>query len=160
MKDAGRYGGGGVRSFYAELQAMSALHHDLYPRPGDVVFWDNTYDANGDGDLTDDPLTHVGLVVAVDADGTIHYEHEHLRKGVIVEVMNLLHPDEYATPDGKIVNSAMAEARKIRPVHWVSGDLWNSFGDVIGNGRRFAIADVRRDPLAAVLLAVGAPASP
>ncbi len=42
----------------------------------------------------------MGLVIAVDPDGTIHYEHEHVRKGVIVEVMNLLHPQEYSTPQG------------------------------------------------------------
>ena len=94
----------------------------------------------------------------MDPDGTIHYEHEHIRKGVIVEVMNLLHPDTYATPDGRILNSAMAERREIRPVHWVSGDLWDSFGDVLRNRRHFALADDEQDPPADVLLAMRAPA--
>jgi hypothetical protein len=163
MKDAGRYGGGGVRSLYAELKAMNALHADRYPRPGDVIFWDNTYDANENGILGDDPLTHAGLVISVDPDGTIHYEHEHLRKGVIVEEMNLFYPREYATPQGKVLNSAMAMnsgiSRKVNPAHWMSGDLWNSFGDILRNRRHFAIAGspLDRSPPVEVLLAMRAP---
>ena len=152
MKDAGRYGGGGVRSLYAELKAMNALHEDLYPRPGDVIFWDN-------GILSDDPLTHVGLVIAVDPDGTIHYEHEHLRKGVIVEEMNLLHPRQYTTPEGRILNSAMAQNTGISHVHWLSGDLWDSFGDVLRYRSHFAVADapLEKDPPPEVMLAMRAP---
>ena len=37
----------------------------------DVVFWDNTWDANGDGDRTNDPRTHAGIVLAVDDDRLI-----------------------------------------------------------------------------------------
>ena len=40
------------------------------PLPGDLVFFDRTYDANKNGRV-DDELTHVAIVVAVDKDGTI-----------------------------------------------------------------------------------------
>ena len=62
------------------------------PEPGDIVFFDNTWDRNGNG-RWDDDLTHMGVVVAVDRNGTISYLHNHLRRGVIVEQMNLRHPD-------------------------------------------------------------------
>lgn len=147
--DFSRYSGDGVNRLYQTLKALNVLHKDTYPRPGDVIFWDNTWDANGDGKLNDDPRTHAGIVLAVDADGTIHYVHEHVIKGVTVEVMNLLHPHDYYGPGGKIINNAMAMnsgiSRKDNPVHWVSGDLWNSFGDVLRVKRHFSVADLGPD---------------
>jgi len=147
--DFSRYSGNGVSRLYESLKALNVLHKDTYPRPGDVIFWDNTWDANGDGKLNDDPRTHAGVVIAVDPDGTIHYVHEHVLKGVTVEVMNLLHPTAYYGPEGKIINNAMAMnsgiSRKDNPVHWVSGDLWNSFGDVLRAKRHFSVADLGPD---------------
>ena len=62
----------------ARLHRMMRDHRlylaaDAYarPEPGDIVFFDNTWDRNG----------------------TISYLHNHLRRGVIVEQMNLRHPD-------------------------------------------------------------------
>jgi hypothetical protein len=63
------------------------------PLPGDLVFWDNTYDRNGNG-RWDDDLTHAGIVVSVDDDGTIHYVHHNYRRGIVVEQMNLRAPDD------------------------------------------------------------------
>ena len=37
---------------------------------GDLVFFDNTWDADGDG-VDNDPFTHVGVVEKVESDGTI-----------------------------------------------------------------------------------------
>jgi hypothetical protein len=144
--DFSRYSGNGVNRLYESLKALNVLHRDSYPRPGDVIFWDNTWDANGDGKLNDDPRTHAGVVIAVDTDGTIHYVHEHVVKGVTVEVMNLLHPNDYYGSDGKIINNALALnsgiTRKDNPVHWVSGDLWNSFGDILRVKQHFSVADL------------------
>ena len=90
-----RYQGNGV----ARLHRMMRDHRlyvaaDAYarPEPGDIVFFDNTWDRNGNG-RWDDDLTHMGVVVAVNRNGTISYLHNHLRRGVIVEQMNLRHPD-------------------------------------------------------------------
>ena len=38
----------------------------------------------------------------MDSDGTIHYVHEHIVKGVTIEAMNLLHPRDYYDPQGRI----------------------------------------------------------
>lgn len=90
-----RYRGNGVNRVYQMLN-----DHRLYfpasaptrPAPGDIVFFDNTWDRNGNR-RWDDDLTHMGLVVAADRDGTISFLHNHLRRGVVVERMNLRHPD-------------------------------------------------------------------
>ena len=42
------------------------VHHRKVPRPGDLAFFDDTYDANHDG-RTNDPLTHVAVVLSVAA---------------------------------------------------------------------------------------------
>ncbi len=150
QKDFRRYNGDGVSRLYQSLKALNALHRDLYPRPGDIIFWDNTWDAKGDGRLDDDPLTHAGVVMSVDKDGTIHYVHEHIVKGVTIEAMNLLHPRDYYDPQGRIINNAIAMnsgiSRKDNPPHWTSGDLWNSFADILRVRGHFEVADDNSDP--------------
>jgi hypothetical protein len=150
QRDFRRYGGDGVNRLYQSLKALHSLHQDLYPRPGDIIFWDNTWDARGDGKLNDDPLTHAGVVISVDRDGTIHYVHEHIIKGVTIEAMNLLHPRDYYDPQGRIINNARAMnsgiSRRDNPPHWTSGDLWDSFGDILRVRGHFAVAYVPPDP--------------
>ncbi len=144
QRDFPRYLGNGVGRLYNSLMAQNVLHRDLYPRAGDIIFWDNTWDANGDGILDNDPRTHAGVVLSVDADGTIHYVHEHIVKGVTVEAMNLLHPRDYYDPQGRIINNALAMnsgiSRRNNPPHWTSGDLWDSFGDILRAQDHFAVA--------------------
>ncbi len=142
-KDFAKYSGTGVDRLYKSLESQKVLHSDKYPRPGDVVIWDNTWDANNNGNPNDDPRTHAGVVLAVDEDGTIHYVHENYRRGVIIEVMNLLKPTVYKDDNGKLLNSPMAMAPKPgeeRAVHWVSGDLFDSFGDVLGAKKHYQVA--------------------
>jgi hypothetical protein len=74
------------------------------------------------------------VVLAVDDDGTIHYVHENLFKGVMIEVMNLLQPAVARDANGKRLNSGLAitaKARGPKPKHWLSGDVFNTFGDVL-----------------------------
>ena len=144
QKDFRRYRGDGVSRLFQSLRAQNVLHRDLVPRPGDIIFWDNTWDANGDGNLGDDPLTHAGVVLSVDPDGTIHYVHEHIIKGVVVESMNLRRPRSYYDLQGRIINNAMAMnsgiSRRNNPPHWTSGDLWDSFGDILRVRKYFEVA--------------------
>jgi len=152
QRDFRRYSGDGVSRLYQSLKAMHSLHKDLYPRSGDIIFWDNTWDAR--------PLTHAGVVMSVDRDGTIHYVHEHIIKGVTVEAMNLLHPRDYYDPQGRIINNAIAMnsgiSRRDNPPHWMSGDLWDSFGDILRVRGHFEVAEDRGPP-EEVLLAMKPP---
>jgi len=74
------------------------------PRPGDVVYFHDTYDRNHNRRY-DDRFTHVGLVEAVEEDGSVTFLHA---AGHVVrrERMNLLRPD-VARDGGRVVNHAV-----------------------------------------------------
>jgi hypothetical protein len=131
-RDFARYPGGGVSRLYRTLEDASLLYTTTEPVLGDLVFWDNTYDADGDG-TWDDQLTHVGMVMETGADGTISYVHLNYRKGIVIERMSLLEPDVYQRAAGgkvTIVNSPMrmAEAGKDHPDRWLAGQLYRVLG--------------------------------
>ncbi len=62
---------------------------------GDIVFFDNTYDKNKNGER-DDYFTHVGVVESVDDMGTVTYVHYGSR-GVVRAKMNLHSPELFET---------------------------------------------------------------
>ncbi|MBK9648710.1 MAG: CHAP domain-containing protein [Deltaproteobacteria bacterium] len=107
-----------------------AKEEDLYhrrrrPLVGDVVFFDNTYDRNGNGKL-DDPLSHVAIVESIDDDGTITLIHKGSSKGVVRIVMNLEHPEEARSPEGKVWNSHLRgkSSKDPRGTEYLTGQLW------------------------------------
>ena len=128
-----KYKGNGVSRFYYTLRDIKTLYKENIPEVGDVIFWDNTWDRNGDEIIGNDPLTHTALVIKVDDDGTIHYIHLNYVYGVIIEQMNLFHPTVYKNEDGKEINSPMYinSSLKLHPEHWLSGDLFKHFGGVL-----------------------------
>jgi cell wall-associated NlpC family hydrolase len=147
-KDFDLYTGNGVNRLYMTLKERNALHTDKYPRPGDVIIWSNTWDVGADDDRIHDPRTHAGIVLAVDEDGTIHYVHENLYKGVMIETMNLLRPTVARDEQGKEINSGMAIASKTdgpRPMRWLAGDVFDSFGDVLSLRDYFFVDLTQRD---------------
>lgn len=135
QRDFSRYKGNGVSRLYRSVEAWGALHQLKVPKPGDIIFWSNTYDRNGNGVRYDDGLTHAGLVILVEDDGTVHYLHESYSRGVVIAYFNLLHPDEARSPEGKVWNSPMYlgsnYGKATNPPHWLSGDLWTAFGDAM-----------------------------
>src|SRR5262249_27235171 len=67
------------------VERHGQTHFRKKPRRGDIVYFDNTWDKNGNG-LLDDPLTHIGIVEEVDEDGTIHILHR-ANRGIVRDVM-------------------------------------------------------------------------
>lgn len=132
QKDFNRYPGNGVNRLYQSCKNWDALTLITLPLPGDIVFWENTYDRNEDGVRYNDGLTHAGIVISIDPDGTVKYLHESVTRGVSLAWFNLKHPQEAFSPDGKVWNSPMylgSSSRKSNnPPHWLSGDLWKAFG--------------------------------
>jgi len=125
-----RYTGGGVTRIYKIMSANNLLYTSYYPQPGDIIFWDNTYDENGDG-LWDDPLTHAGMVVGVSSNGEISYIHQNYAQGIVVEKMNLLYPNIYTRIiDGLTVtvNSPMRMKGSPPGPGWLSGQLFRALG--------------------------------
>ena len=86
------YAGGGVQRLYSLMKEENLTYRPDRPEPGDMLFWDNTYDKNGNKQK-DDELTHVGMVVRSRKDGTVEYVHHNYRKGIVLALMNLSDPD-------------------------------------------------------------------
>jgi len=138
-----KYNGNGVSRLYYSLKEKDTIHGELIPEVGDVIFWDNTWDRNGDGVSGNDPLTHAGLVIKIDEDSTIHYIHANYVLGIIVEQMNLKYPTKYTDDNGKIINSPMYinSSLKRHPKHWLSGDLFKHFGGILKIKDHFEISE-------------------
>ena len=123
------YSGGGTERIYKYLRDKDLLYRTEGPRPGDIIFWDNTYDKNGNGKL-DDYHTHMGMVVSVDDAGNIEYIHANYSKGIILAKMNLYKPDVYTEIiDGEkiILNDPMRMKGSVKSPKWLSSQLYNNF---------------------------------
>lgn len=118
---------GSTRTLWADAEARG-LTHSRAPRPGDVAFFDNTYDRNRNG-RRDDPLTHVAVVLEVDADGTILMAHGGTSKGRTTFRMNLRHPHDRQDADGKVLNDWLRARTKGEPedAPRLAGELLRGF---------------------------------
>jgi hypothetical protein len=131
-RDFNKFNGNGVTRIYKTLKRENLLYSNEYPLPGDIIFWDNTYDANEDS-RWDDPLSHVGMVVKVDNDATISYVHDHIRNGITIDYMNLRKPDMWKSVENghvRVINSPMrlAVPGKPHPPDWLAGQLYRALG--------------------------------
>ena len=128
---------GNTSSMYALAKKKEVLHTNKTPDVGDMVFFDNTWDRNGNG-VRDDSLTHIGVVEKVDDDGTITLVHLG-SKGVVRIQMNLKHPSVYRDDDGKMLNSYLrrgSTGERLTGQLWVGfASLWDAdFGDAVSLG--------------------------
>lgn len=89
LMGAGRMGDNGVTAIYRLALERGALHAGV-PAPGDLAFFEETYDRNRDGQRNDG-LTHVAVVESVDADGTVTFVHRG-GSGVARAKLNLHRP--------------------------------------------------------------------
>jgi hypothetical protein len=80
-------GGSVAAALYRDLRGRMR-HHSA--RPGDLVFFRNTWDRNRDGKL-DDGITHVGVVDAVDGNGNVTFVHRD-HQGIVRSRIDLRHP--------------------------------------------------------------------
>lgn len=100
-----------------------------WPSPGDLVFFDDTWDRNGNG-RRDDPLTHVGLVEWVDPDGTVTFLHRG-GQGVTRGQLNLRQPDRMKGPDGRPLNAPLrVRTSRDDDAPALAGQLFAGFGRI------------------------------
>jgi|GEM_PF-6269899 len=71
---SGYRGSSGTFALFHFFQKYGYIHRGE-PKQGDVVFWHATVDRNRNRNLEDDPLTHVGIVDGLDADGRVRILH-------------------------------------------------------------------------------------
>lgn len=124
MARAGGDYAGSSADMYERARAEGVLTHRRRPKPGDLVFFDDTYDRNRNG-RRDDPLSHVALVEAVAADGTATLIHLG-SKGVVRIRMNLREPDIARTEDGRVLNDYLRARREgdSPRTRYLAGELW------------------------------------
>jgi hypothetical protein len=118
----------GVRLIYNHIRERGTLHQGPAVRPGDLVFFDNTWDADHD-DKTNDRLTHVGIVERQDRDGTITFI-SRVAGTVQRYRMNLGLPHVSRTADGKILNDHLRRKHRHDPpgTRYLTGELFAGFG--------------------------------
>jgi hypothetical protein len=106
-------GRGGVSSLYDGLKKYDFIYDTRVPRPGDILFFDNTYDINRNK-IWDDPLSHIAIVSKIGRHNTIYYVHFG-QSGVEEGRINLFYPNTHAfkQKDGSlyIVNSFLRRDR-------------------------------------------------
>ncbi len=126
---------GSTAMMWAELRAAGRTHTRTTPAPGELAFFDNTYDRDGDGRANDE-LTHIAVVLSVDPNGTITLAHDGTSKGRTTLRMNLRLPSE-PTLSGERVNDALRAARRGDPpgLRYLAAELWRGFGRPVTDAR-------------------------
>jgi len=105
----GRPSDNGVRAIVRFVERHGRMFRGPTAAPGDLVFFDNSYDRNGDGRLND-RFTHAGMVEQVLPDGTMLIVHA-TNHGIVREPMNLLRPHEAFDADGRALNAPLRRKR-------------------------------------------------
>jgi cell wall-associated NlpC family hydrolase len=118
---------GSSASLWEQARDLRVLHRRRSPSVGDVAFFDDTYDRNGNG-RRDDPLSHVAIVERVDKDGTVSMVHLG-NQGVTRLVMNLRDPEVQTAEDGRARNDVLRrKAASDGPrTRYLAGELWVGF---------------------------------
>lgn len=121
----------GVRLIHNHVRQYGMLHQDMDVRPGDLVFFDNTWDFNGDG-LLNDPLTHVGIVEQIEPDGTVTFI-SRVAGAVARYRMNLSQPHVHKTSDGRLLNDYIRRKRSTDPENTarLTGELFSFYGNLL-----------------------------
>ncbi len=119
----------GVTAIYRYIQAHGRVYESGRPRPGDLVFFRETYDQNRDG-RRNDGLTHVGLVDEVEEDGTVVVIHR-VRRGVVRYRMNLAKPHLRRDPRTGDVLNDMLRVPGVGQAPVLTGQLFASYGTVL-----------------------------
>lgn len=138
---------GRAAAIWEAAESAGTLHHRKLPSPGDVAFWDNTYDRNKDG-RWNDALTHVGIVLRVDEKtGDILLGHGGFNGTRDTFRMNLYHPDDHLGGDGRVINDSMRKPRKGDPksAQYLGSQLWAGFATYRERDRAAWLGDAVSD---------------
>lgn len=122
----------GVRLIHHHISRQGTFHEGPVVRPGDLVFFDNTWDYNGDG-LVNDPLTHVGIVERQEPDGTILFI-SRVAGAIERYRMNLALPHVHRTAEGRVLNDYIRRKDFDDPADtpYLTGELFAAFGSQTG----------------------------
>ncbi len=120
--------GNGTKLIYNHVRRFGRIHRGPTAHPGDLVFFNNTWDSNKDGRVND-RLTHVGVVERIEADGTIVFI-SRVSRAIERYRLNLSRPDVHKSRNGRLLNDFMRRKRAIDPdnTRYLTGQLFAAFG--------------------------------
>jgi hypothetical protein len=121
--DEAKVGDNGVTAIWRFASHRGGVRRES-PRPGDLVFFRETYDRNRDGRVNDG-LTHVGIVDTVEPEGSVTIIHR-VPRGVVRYRMTLGKPHVHADASGRIINDYMREHGRER----LSAELFEGFATI------------------------------
>ncbi|QPD05177.1 MAG: hypothetical protein Nkreftii_002951 [Candidatus Nitrospira kreftii] len=129
----------GVRLIYNHVRRYGILHRGPEVRPGDLVFFDNTWDFNADG-KANDPLTHVGIVEEVEPDGTVIFI-SRVASAIERYRMNLAQPHIHQTPDGRVLNDYIRRKRPTDRTNTarLTGELFSIYGNPLSSRKHVSV---------------------
>jgi class 3 adenylate cyclase len=112
---------------YHFIKENGRLFKDNNYQIGDLIFFNNTFDKDSDGN-NDDKLTSVGLIIDIDKNDTISFL-INISNKVIVKYMNLKNKESQIDKGGKkeIINSVLRYFKKEKKYSY---ELFNSFGSI------------------------------
>jgi len=118
-----------VIDFWTRATEEDRVHYNPIPAIGDLVFFDNTYDRNGNGKM-DDLRSHIAIVVDVEPDGTVVMAHKGSKYALIR--MNLLHPTDRRSPEDIEWNSFLRRSGdRGNPLGmYKTAELWSGFASL------------------------------
>jgi len=123
--------GNGVRLIHNHVRQHGTLHRESNVNPGDLVFFDNTWDFNGDGKLND-PLTHVGVIERLEPDGTVIFI-SRVANAIERYRMNLDQPHVHKTAQGLVLNDYIRRKHPTDPENAarLTGELFAFYGNLL-----------------------------
>ncbi|MFQ5992683.1 MAG: NlpC/P60 family protein [Nitrospiraceae bacterium] len=121
-------GANGVRLIHRYVRDRGRFRDGRMPRQGDLVFFDNTWDYNGDGRVND-RLTHIGVVEGIEENGTVVFV-SRVSRGIERYRMNLSLPDIHRTKKGLVLNDFLRRKRGRDPqgTEYLTAQLFAGFG--------------------------------
>lgn len=130
--------GNGVRLIHNHVRQHGTLHRGTNVSPGDLVFFDNTWDFNGDGKLND-PLTHVGVVERQEPDGTVVFI-SRVSNAVERYHMNLDQPHVHKNVDGRMLNDYIRRKHPADPDQTarLTGELFSFYGNLLSPSKHIS----------------------
>jgi cell wall-associated NlpC family hydrolase len=118
-------GENGVTAIRRKAVDLGALRRK--PRPGYLVFFEETHDRNKDG-ARNDGLTHIGVVERVHRDGTVTFVHR-AGSGVKRSKLNLRFPHLRRDARGRVLNDYVRRPDGISELR-LAGELFAGFATV------------------------------
>jgi NlpC/P60 family len=131
--------GNGVRLIHNHVRQHGTLHRESNVNPGDLVFFDNTWDFNGDGKLND-PLTHVGVVERLEEDGTVIFI-SRVANAIERYRMNLDQPHVHKTAQGLVLNDYIRRKHSTDPENAarLTGELFAFYGNLLSPQKHISL---------------------